>query len=66
MQQVGFPQGVHMRNTLTGRDINNVKGTYHMKPFRLEIFEPWGLDVTMYNLVKDPTAFKACKPRQSL
>lgn len=33
-------------------------GSMHLKTFRLELFEPWGLDVSMFNLVNDPTAFK--------
>lgn len=33
-------------------------GSFHLKPFRLELFEPWGIDVTLLNLFKDPTQYK--------
>ena len=41
--------------------IKNVKyptGTMHLKKFRLELFEPWGIDLTFFNLFKNPTKYK--------
>lgn len=33
-------------------------GSFHLKPFRFELFEPWGVDITLFNLFKDPTKYK--------
>jgi phosphatidate phosphatase APP1 len=30
----------------------------HLKKFRLELFEPWGIDLTLFNLFKNPTKYK--------
>jgi len=34
------------------------RGSFHLKPFRFELFEPWGVDITLFNLFKDPTQYK--------
>jgi len=36
-------------------------GTMHLKKFRLELFEPWGLDLTVFNLFRNPTKYKIAK-----
>jgi hypothetical protein len=30
----------------------------HLKNFRLELFEPWGLDLSMFNIIRNPTQYK--------
>lgn len=33
-------------------------GTMHLKKFRLELFEPWGIDLSVFNLLRNPTGYK--------
>jgi len=33
-------------------------GSMHLKSFRLELFEPWGVDVTVFNLIRNPFKYK--------
>jgi len=33
-------------------------GSMHLKAFRLEPFEPWGVDATVLNILRNPTQYK--------
>ena len=36
-------------------------GTMHLKKFRFELFEPWGVDLSVFNLIRNPTKYKISK-----
>ena len=41
-------------------------GSIHLKKFRLELFEPWGIDLSLLNLFKSPVGYKIKKIKNIL
>jgi hypothetical protein len=43
------------------QELQYPEGSIHLKAFRLEPFEPWGIDATVLNILKNPTAYKIAR-----